>query len=139
MSVDEPASGIRYRASQPVSNELLNTLFGDSWPDHTWMDFQPILARSLLYLCAYDDELLVGFVNVAWDGGIHAFILDTTVIPSYRHKGIGVQLVQNATILAQEKGIHWLHVDFEPHLEAFYLRCGFQSTHAGLMRLNSPS
>ena len=44
-----------------------------------------MLARSLTYVAAYDTvgggEQLVGFVNVAWDGGIHAFLLDTTVHP----------------------------------------------------------
>jgi len=32
----------------------------------------------------------------------------------------------------------WLHVDFEPHLAAFYLgACGFQSTSAGLIHLST--
>ena len=35
--------------------------------------------HSLGWVCARDDDQLVGFVNVPWDGGVHAFILDTIV------------------------------------------------------------
>ena len=34
-------------------------------------------------------EHLVGFANVAWDGGVHAFVLDTLVQGDARHEGIG--------------------------------------------------
>jgi GNAT superfamily N-acetyltransferase len=78
----------------------------------------------------------MGFVNVAWDGGIHTFLLDTTVHPNYQRQGIGVHLVQEAAATAKAKGIHWLHVDYEAHLESFYRQCGFHPTLAGLMRLN---
>jgi hypothetical protein len=37
-----------------------------------------IHARSLGWVSARDrDGLLVGFVNVAWDGADHAFLIDT--------------------------------------------------------------
>ena len=87
-------------------------------------------------MCAYDQNRLVGFVNLAWDGGIHAFILDTTVHPTVRQRGIGQALVKHAAAVAQERGIEWLHVDYEPHLRAFYRQCGFQHTAAGIRRLN---
>jgi ribosomal protein S18 acetylase RimI-like enzyme len=79
-----------------------------------------ILDRSLAYICAFPGERLVGFVNLAWDGGIHAFILDTTVHPDMRRLGIGSELLKHATAVAHKQGIEWLHVDFEPHLTSFY-------------------
>jgi hypothetical protein len=36
---------------------------------------------------------------------------------------------------ARRRGMHWLHVDYEPHLDLFYLSCGFVPTSAGLMLL----
>jgi hypothetical protein len=72
-------SPILYLTSPPITNEQLNDLFDAAWPGHTPSDFAKILSQSLLYICAYEGERLVGFVNVAWNGGIHAFILDTTV------------------------------------------------------------
>jgi GNAT superfamily N-acetyltransferase len=131
-----PASPtIEYRVSPAVSNEDLNALFAASWLDHPWSDFLPILSRSLAYICAYAGDALVGFVNLAWDGSVHAFLLDTTVHPRWRRRGIGRQLVVRACAAASERGMHWLHVDYEPHLEGFYRRCGFRPTLAGLIRL----
>jgi hypothetical protein len=46
-----------------------------------------------------------------------------------------VALVRVAADHARERGIHWLHVDYEPHLAGFYQRCGFSHTEAGLMLL----
>jgi GNAT superfamily N-acetyltransferase len=82
-------------------------------------------------------ERLVGFVNVAWDGGVHAFLLDTTVHPEFRRQGIGVSLVRCAADEARELGAEWLHVDYEPRYAEFYRRCGFRPTQAGLLKLNS--
>ena len=79
---------------------------------------------------------LVGFVNVAWDGGVHAFILDTLAARSARREGIGTRLVEIATEHARAAGCEWLHVDFDDHLRAFYFdACGFTPTNAGLIRL----
>ncbi len=129
-------TAILYSVNSLVTNDVLNNLFRASWPDHRDADFQVVLTHSLLYVCAYHNEQLIGFVNVAWDGGIHAFLLDTTVHPDYRRQGIGLQLVRQAAALAQAKGMHWLHVDYEPHLDHFYQECGFEHTDAGLIRLN---
>lgn len=128
---------IRYLTSPPITNDQLNNLFGVAWPEHTRSDFNKILSHSLLYICAYTNERLVGFVNVAWDGGIHAFILDTTVHPDFQRRGIGVELVKRAANEARLRQIEWLHVDYEPHLEDFYRQCGFRPTLAGLINLKN--
>jgi GNAT superfamily N-acetyltransferase len=130
-----PPHAVEYRINPPIGNGGLNALFAAAWSAHADGDFQPILARSLVYVCAYDGERLVGFVNVAWDGGIHAFLLDTTVHPKWQRRGIGRQLVRHAAEAARERGAHWLHVDYEPHLDGFYRGCGFRPTLAGLLWL----
>ncbi len=131
-----PAVSIQYRVSPAISNEDLNAIFAAAWPNHTWRDFQPVLDRSLTYICAYTGETLIGFVNLAWDGGVHVFLLDTTVHPDWQRRGIGRELVQRATAAAREQDVEWLHVDYEPHLDGFYRGCGFQPTPAGLIRLS---
>jgi GNAT superfamily N-acetyltransferase len=100
---------------------------GSGWP--------AILARSLSWVTAHEGERLVGFVNIAWDGRTHAFLLDPTVHPEVQRRGVGVQLVRRAAQAAREGGAHWLHVDFEPHLQGFYAACGFRPTAAGLLSL----
>ncbi len=127
---------IIYQLNPTVTHVDVNRLFAAAWSDHRDTDFTPVLSHSLAYVCAYSDNELVGFVNVAWDGGVHAFLLDTTVHPAYQRRGIGIKLVHEATAAAKARGIHWLHVDYEPHMDTFYKQCGFQPTLAGLMRLN---
>ena len=84
-----------YRISPSVTNQELNELFADAWPGARQNeDFGPVLRRSLGYVCAYQGGDLVGFVNVAWDGGVHAFLLDTTVRSDCRRQGIGRQLLR---------------------------------------------
>jgi GNAT superfamily N-acetyltransferase len=88
-------------------------------------------------VCARDATgRLVGWVNVAWDGGAHAFLLDTIVSPARTRRGLGTAVVERAVEGARDAGCQWLHVDFEPHLRAFYLdACGFRATDAGLIEL----
>ncbi|MBB3590877.1 GNAT superfamily N-acetyltransferase [Rhizobium sp. BK529] len=111
------------------------TLWTAAWGSSQAPDFARILPRSLAHIGAYADGRLIGFVNVAWDGGIHAFLLDTSVHPDLRRRGIATALVKEAVRVARERGAEWLHVDFEPHLSGFYRACGFRPTEAGLIRL----
>ena len=117
-----------------TSNEL-NQLFDSAWPNHKERDFEPILSQSLAYVTAFDQTKLIGFVNIAWDGGVHGFILDTTVHGDYQRQGIGLMLLDAAKQVAQEQKLEWLHVDFEPEYESFYQKAGFEPTGAGLLRL----
>jgi len=92
--------------------------------------------HSLGWVCARDHGGLVGFVNVAWDGAAHAFVLDTLVAERARRRGVGTRLVELAVDGARAAGCEWLHVDFEPHLRPLYFEaCGFSPTDAGLIRL----
>lgn len=116
-------------------DEAMRRLWLAAWGDEGPKSFGSVLERSLAHVGAYDGTVLVGFVNAAWDGGVHAFILDTCVDPAHRRQGIALRLVARAAELARQRGAHWLHVDFEPHLEGFYRQCGFGPTAAGLMRL----
>ncbi|ANK92133.1 MULTISPECIES: GNAT family N-acetyltransferase [Rhizobium] len=118
----------------PAADEL-NALFSAAWGSPHRRDFAEILSRSLAHIGAYNDGKLVGFVNVAWDGGIHAFLLDTSVHPDMRRQGIATRMVRQATSIARERGAEWLHVDFEPQLTGFYRACGFIPTAAGLIKL----
>ncbi|MGO4460869.1 GNAT family N-acetyltransferase [Streptomyces sp. M-16] len=121
---------------RPVLTDAeLNGLFAAAWPGHRTVSFAPVLERSLAWVAAREDGRLVGYVNVAWDGGVHAFVLDTTVHPDLRRSGLGVRLVRAAADAARERGAQWLHVDYEPHLEPFYAACGFRPTAAGLLAL----
>lgn len=93
--------------------------------------------HSLGWVCARDGAELVGFVNIAWDGGDHAFVLDPLVASRLQRQGLGARLIATAARHTQAAGCIWLHVDFADHLRAFYFdACGFQPTNAGLIKLD---
>jgi GNAT superfamily N-acetyltransferase len=122
----------------PVANVELNALhaegFGHSLLDEDWED--QLARHSLGWVVAREADRLVGFVNVAWNGGAHAFLLDTVVAVRHRGRGVGKALVQAAAEGAAEAGCEWLHADWESDLDWFYTdACGFTPTSAGLRAL----
>ena len=131
--------GVGYRVRGRVDDAALSVLhdaaFGEPGPVQPW-DHR-LHEHSLTWVTASAAESLVGFVNLAWDGGTHAFLLDTCVAPERQGEGVGAELVRRAADAAGAAGCGWLHVDFEPHLARFYARCGFEDTQAGLMRLGT--
>lgn len=101
-----------------------------------WWD--RIRPHSLGWVTAREEGsgVLVGFVNVAWDGGDHAFLIDTKTRASHQRRGIATAVVARAVQEARAAGCEWLHVDFTDDLAPFYFdACGFRPTAAGLIAL----
>ena len=131
---------ITYKWRGDVRDAALNALHAEAfghevYPDDEW-NWTEQLEHSLGWVCARDGDELVGFVNVPWDGVVHAFVLDTMVAASHGRRGIGTELVAVAVTEARRAGCEWLHVDFEDDLRPFYFdACGFVPTNAGLIEL----
>lgn len=130
-----PTTEVSYRLDPFPDAATFGALWLAAWGSAPGSDLAAILKRSLVHVGAYADGELVGYVNVAWDGGEHAFLLDTTVHPRLRRRGIATELVRHAAEAARLRGAGWLHVDHEPQLTGFYRGCGFRPTTAGLIRL----
>lgn len=98
---------ITYRWRGEFDNRDVNALhaegFGHSLREDDW--WHQVNQYSLGWVCARDGDQLVGFVNVAWDGAVHAFVLDTLVAPVARHHGVGTGMVAVAVSAA---GCEWL-------------------------------
>jgi GNAT superfamily N-acetyltransferase len=128
---------VAYAWRDPVTDAAIVELVAShgGHPVAGWWD--QIRPHSLGWVTARTaDGTLVGFVNVAWDGGDHAFLLDTSTRGDRQRRGIGSAVVRVAAHHAQAAGCQWLHVDFEPHLARFYFEaCGFRPTDAGLIHL----
>lgn len=127
-------SGIVLVVNPILDIEEIARLFRSAWGNDA-PDSPPAVEHCLTHVGAYDAGRLVGFIKLAWDGGDHAFVLDTTVHADHRRRGLGRRLVRQAAAIAQRNGVEWLHVDLEPALAGFYARCGFRPTPAGLIRL----
>ena len=128
---------IEYRVKPPLDNEALNALYAVAWPAHAGFDFAPVFAQALTYIHGYDQGRLVASVYVAWDGSQHAFLLEPTVHPNHRHRGIGTELVRQAVEASRAAGCEVVHVDYEAALGPFYAACGFVPTAAGLIRFDA--
>lgn len=134
MTINDVVFGWRDEISDAEVSALHAAAF-----DHE-LDLEPWSARlakhSLGWVTARHRQVLIGFVNVVGDGGRHAFLVDTAVAPAMQDRGIGRALVDLAIRECGSTQAEWLHVDFEPRLETFYVRPGgFASTLAGLVRV----
>ena len=123
------------------TNAEVNALHAEAFQtqlyDESEWDWVELTGRhSLGWVVARDGDELVGFVNVLWDGLVHAWLQDTMVAASARGSGVGTALVDRARAGAKAAGCGYLHVDFDADLGAFYLgACGFRPTSAGLIEL----
>jgi hypothetical protein len=92
-----PVPAYRFEWRGGFDNAAVNALhaeaFGYEEPsDGDWEG--RVREHSLGWACARDrEDELVGFVNVAWDGGAHAFVLDTMVGARAQRQGVGARLV----------------------------------------------
>lgn len=126
----------------PFTNREVNGLHAEAFKtrlfsDEEWNWVELTARHSLGWITARDGNDLVGFLNIPWDGFVHAWVQDTMVAITHRQFGIGKQLVSAAVEGARAAGCEWLHVDFDNGLERFYINaCGFTPTKAGLIALN---
>ena len=129
---------MEFKVKFAVDDEELSTLHALAF--ESAVEVQPWAARldrhALTWVGAFSKDLLVGFVQVCWDGGAHAFLLDTMVVVAERRRRHAASMVKLAADKAKDAGCEWLHVDFEPHLRDFYIGVsGFRLTDAGLIAL----
>jgi GNAT superfamily N-acetyltransferase len=130
---------IEYRWRFSISDDEVYALtrsYGGNADAGWWDRVRPhILGWATAHLA---DGTAVAFVNVAWDGGDHAFLLDTKTRLDLQRRGIATNLIRLAAHHAKLAGCEWLHVDFDdaPRLAGFYFdACGFRPTTAGLIHL----
>ncbi len=126
-----------FRVRPAIDNSEWDRLHAEGFEHHVlgydWSS--QIEQHSLTWVGAYHHDRLIGFVNVAWDGGVHAFLVDTAVDVTCRRRGVGTRLVREAIAAVKRYGgIEWLHVDSDEALmKQFYEPAGFVPTPAGLV------
>lgn len=83
------------------------------------------LSNSYFYICCYDNDKLVGFLDVVSNGCSDAYIQDVMVRPGYQGKGIGTELMNIAIERLKKDNIYAISVLFEEKLIDFYKKFGF--------------
>lgn len=124
-----------------IDDEELNRLHAEAFDTRVysaneWSWVELINRHSLGWVVAREGDTLVGFVNVLWDGLVHAWLQDTIVGSGARHRGVGSEVAGLATLEARAAVCEWLHVDFDEHLRSFSLdACGVSPSQAGRIAL----
>lgn len=118
---------VELRRRPDIDQSELQALFASAWPDGPKPGYEKVLEQSLTWIGAYDEGRLVGFVNVDWEGGGNAWLVDTTVHPDWQRRGIGTAVVREALAAASEQpGMQYVHVDYDAELRGFYSGAGFR-------------
>jgi GNAT superfamily N-acetyltransferase len=72
---------------------------------------------------AYDGERQVGFARAFTDGATLAYLADVYVLPEYRGRGLGVELVRAMVEDGAYSGLRWILHTKDAH--GLYRRFGF--------------
>lgn len=85
-----------------------------------------LLHNSFCYIVCYDDNKVVGLINVISNYTTDAYIQDLMVLPPYQRKGIGSKLIELAIAYIQKNDISSITLVFEEKLRSFYEKFGFK-------------
>jgi ribosomal protein S18 acetylase RimI-like enzyme len=93
-----------------------------------------ILQGSSRVILAVDDQTgnVVGFITAITDGVLTGFIPLLEVLPEYRGRGIGSELVRR--MLEQLRGLRTVDLMCDPELQPFYARFGMVPSHGMVVR-----
>ena len=100
--------------------------FFEGWPNHpSQAVLFEIVANSSHKVLALDGERVIGFITANTDNHLTAFIPLLEVLPQYRGKGIGTQLVKR--LLEELDSYYSIDLLCDESLRPFYSRLGFQA------------
>ncbi|MCE5246736.1 GNAT family N-acetyltransferase [bacterium] len=71
------------------------------------------------------DGRLVGMARAISDGASDAYIQDVVVLPDWRGRGIGGEMIRRLVARCRAAGIEWIGLVAEPGTIPFYERLGF--------------
>ena len=96
-------------------------------------DYKKSLINSYLYICCFNNDELIGFLDVVSNGVTDAYIQDVIVKPSFQKKGIGKKLMDMAIEKLSKDGIYAISVLFTEENLNFYKKFNFHIMMAGQM------
>lgn len=94
---------------------------------------EKIVGCTYMTAACFDNDLLVGFVDVLSDGVDDALVRSLVIHPEYQRKEIGLKLLKIVIERLKADQIKTVNVLFEPELAAFYRKAGFRIVSGGLI------
>ncbi len=87
---------------------------------------EPMIRGSFCFMVARTPEgRIVAMGRVISDGASDAYIQDVVVLPAYRRRGIGRELVRRLTRFCVERDIDWIGLVAEPGSTGLYESLGY--------------
>lgn len=120
--------------SEGITADQLRGFF-DGWPQPPSPETHlRLLANSDEVVLAIDEESgnVVGFVTAITDRVLSAYIPLLEVLPGYRQRGIGSELVRK--LLARLNGLYMIDLLCDPSLQPFYASLGLRPATGAMMR-----
>ncbi|MDQ5987221.1 MAG: hypothetical protein CSYNP_02958 [Syntrophus sp. SKADARSKE-3] len=84
-----------------------------------------IVSGSHCFLTVRDKDDIIGIGRAISDGVNDAYLQDITILPSYRHRGIGLMLVKTLIDRLHCDGLRWIGLIASSHSHPFYQKLGF--------------
>ena len=103
-----------------LTAEVFLKLVNRVWPGEYDLERTEAALARTLNITARDGDELVGCLRILSDGCYFGTITELLVLPAYRRRGIGSQLLR----LARENAPTLLYFGAQPGLEPFYERNG---------------
>jgi len=124
---------VRYEISCPVEpKQIANLRNSVGW--NGLIDLhKKSLKNSYFYICCFDDNELIGFLDVVSNGITDSYIQDVMVNPDYQGQGIGTRLMEMAIQKLKDDKVYAISVLFDEKLTEFYKKFGFHIMMAGQM------
>lgn len=103
---------------------------GNWWKDsYIASDISKLIAGSYVFAVAIPKEnkeqKAIGMGRVISDGCSDGYIQDLVVLPEYRGRGVGEQILKSLVNHCKKNGIKWIGLIAEPNTENFYVSLGF--------------
>ncbi len=92
-----------------------------------------ILGSTYMTVACFDDNNLVGIIDVISDGIDDALIRNLVVHPEYQRRGIGHKLLIKVLDRLKRDQIKTINVLFEDELAEFYRKAGFRIVSGGII------
>jgi len=110
-------------------NDIVELYKAGGWWKDTYdkTGIPALIHGSFVFAVAIDKKTgrTIGMGRVISDGASDAYIQDLVVLPLYRGKHIGKQIVQCLVDYCLSKGIVWIGLIAEPGSSQFYASLGF--------------
>jgi spermidine synthase len=85
-----------------------------------------MIRGSFCFMIARNGNEIIGMGRAISDGASDAYVQDVVVLPAFRGRGIGRELVKRLTAFCVERRLEWVGLIAEPGTTAFYEGLGYR-------------